>query len=213
MIDFREYFSAAFLINLERRKDRLELAEAELQKWNLCGVERVEAVDGKTLPQHPSINFGALGLYHTHLNIIRYAKEQGFKSVLILEDDCFFREGIKELDEYMKALPNDWEILYFGAHHIQPPDRVNERIVRNVQAFTTHSIAIRDSLFQRIINDLENGLSSLDMQLDLYYSSRLQTTVSTYSFFPNVTGQFSSYSDIEGEFKDYSDNMDENLNI
>ncbi len=213
MIDFTKYFSAAFLVNLKRREDRLLRAAEELDRWNIRGVERVEAVDGKDLPTHPSIGAGALGLYYTHLNIIKYAKAQGMKSVLILEDDCFYREGIKDLDKYMKALPDDWQILYFGSHHIQVPVKVNDRIVGNVQAFTTHSIAIKCDLFDRIIDDLENGLSSMDMQLDLYYSSKLQTTVPTYSFFPNVTGQFSSYSDIECEFKDYSDNMDENLNI
>ena len=213
MIDFRKYFDAAFLINLDRRPDRLQEAEQELKKWNIHGVERVEAVDGHTLPKHPSISAGALGLYHTHLNIIRYAKDNALKSVLILEDDVFFRPMIDEFDEFMKALPDDWQILHFGAHHIQKPIKVNERIVRNVQAFTTHSIAIRDVLFNRVISDLETNLNSFDMQLDLYYSSQLQTSVPTYSFFPNVTGQISSYSDIEMCEKDYSDNMDENLDI
>jgi len=213
MIDFRKYFDAAFLINLQRRSDRLQEAEAELQKWNLHGVERVEAVDGQTLSPHRSISLGALGLFYTHLKIIKYAKEQGMKSVLLLEDDCEFLPSVLEFDAFMKEIPTDATLVYFGGHHIQRPIRVSERIVKNTEVFTTHSMIIYGKIFDVIINDLESRLNSMDNPIDLYYSWELQRKYPTYSFFPNITQQRASFSDIENRHTDYSDNIHENLDI
>jgi len=212
MIDFRKYFDAAYLINLNRRSDRLRESEAELQKYNICGVERVEAVDGKTLPPHNKISLGALGLYHTHWQIIKYAKEQGFKNVLILEDDIELRPQILQFDEYMQSVPEPYALVYCGAHHIQQPIKISDKIVKNVQAFTTHAIGIHSRIFDRILKDFEN-IGNMDFQVDLYYSEIIQKEYDTYSFFPNVITQRKSFSDIEMCEKDYSDNMDENLNI
>jgi len=213
MIDFRKYFDAAFLINLSRREDRLKEAEAELQKWDLHGVERVEAVDGNTLPPHRSLSLGAFGLYHTHLKIIRYAKEQGMKSVLLMEDDIEFLPSILEFDAFMKEVPADASLLYLGGHHVQRPTRVSERIVRNTEVFTTHSFVIFGSIFDALLIDLENKLSGINCQVDLYLSSVIQKNYPTYSFYPNITQQRASFSDIENRHTDYSDNIHENLDI
>jgi hypothetical protein len=210
-INLNKYFDKVYCINLDRRTDRWQESIEEFKKWNITGVERFPAQDGILLQKHHTISLGALGLYKTIIEIIRYAKKMGYKNVLFLEDDIFFREQIQQLDEYMSAVPNDWVMLYLGGHHIQTPVRVSEKIVRNVQVFTTHSFAINSSIYDIILNDLID-LNNLDYQIDLYFSDVIQRYMPTYSFFPNMTGQRPSYSDIESRETDYSDNMDENLN-
>ena len=213
MIDLLKYFDAAYLVNLFRRPDRLQETQDEFEKWGIVGVQRIEAVDGSTLPPHQNISAGALGLYYTHLNIIRHAKQQGFKNVLLLEDDIEFTPNVLEFDSFMKAVPSDVCLLYLGGHHIQKPTKVSERIVRNTQVFTTHSFVIYEQIFDTILNDLEGKLNNQDCQVDLYLADVIQKRFPSYSFFPNMTTQRPSHSDIENRHTDYNDNIHENLDI
>ena len=64
-------------INLEKRSDRREEIENELNDFQLH-YERFEAIHD---------NPGILGCTKSHLRVLKLAKERGWKYVLILEDD------------------------------------------------------------------------------------------------------------------------------
>ncbi len=209
-MDLSKHFDRIVVVNLDRRPDRWAEITVELQKWGITGAERVAAIDGNNLPPHPHISPGALGLVMTTISIVREAKEKNLKNVLILEDDVYFRESLNDIDEYMNNVPEDWGLLYLGAHHIQKPRRISDKIGRVVQAFTTHSFAVNACIFDMILSDLSGDLNKLPFQIDLYFSE-LQKKVSAYCFIPSMTGQRSSFSDVENRFTDYTDNMDENL--
>jgi hypothetical protein len=70
-------------INLDIRTDRKDEIEQQFKNVNLPEdkIERISAVYN----QH-----GALGCTASHIKCIKYAKEQGWKNVLILEDDYNF---------------------------------------------------------------------------------------------------------------------------
>jgi len=67
-------------INLERRKDRLNEINEQLTNFVLEG-ERFNAI--------PNSN-GIIGCGYSHLEVLKLAKERGYKNVLILEDDFEF---------------------------------------------------------------------------------------------------------------------------
>lgn len=211
-VDLLKHFSKVYCINLDRRTDRWEEACKEFQKWGIQdSVQRYAAVDGATLAPHHTVAPGALGLIVTLYNIVTEAKAMGYKNILILEDDVYFRETLLQLDEYMAEVPEGWNMLYLGGHHIQRPHRISKKVGRGVQIFTTHSFAISNNVYDRILSDLSD-LNKIGLQLDLYFSE-LQKQVSTFCFIPSMTGQKSSFSDIENRYTDYTDNMDENLNF
>ena len=70
-------------INLDRRPDRKQSIETQLSEHTLLDKsERFAAID------YPS--FGIYGCGMSHLSVIKEAKKNGYKNVLILEDDFVF---------------------------------------------------------------------------------------------------------------------------
>ena len=70
-----------FFINLDKRTDRREEIENELKKMELT-AERYSAI---STPES-----GIVGCGYSHLNVLKMAREQNVKNVLILEDDFEF---------------------------------------------------------------------------------------------------------------------------
>ena len=78
-----EHIERIMYINLNRRTDRREEIEQELNSMGLMEKSiRFEAIDrpGK----------GIVGCTYSHLGCLKYAREENWKNVLILEDDFTF---------------------------------------------------------------------------------------------------------------------------
>src|SRR5205823_646715 len=58
---------------------------------------------------------GALGCLMSHLQIIKEAKEQNFKSILIFEDDIILHNEFNDQLRKINSVPLDYEIIYLGA--------------------------------------------------------------------------------------------------
>jgi len=150
---FAEGIDDAFVINLERRGDRMK------RLWEnhpgLEGrVERWPAVDGRSLALTPALAkllspndffwkkavtgcaLSHLGLWHKLAN-----ETPDIKNYLILEDDVKFVPGWE--DAWKKAvkdehIPTDYDIIYLGGilppnrhmFHIQCKERINDSICR-----------------------------------------------------------------------------------
>lgn len=50
------------------------------------------------------------GCLESHINCIKWAKEQGLKNILILEDDVKIVKDLKQIPHF----PDQWNLLYFG---------------------------------------------------------------------------------------------------
>jgi GR25 family glycosyltransferase involved in LPS biosynthesis len=70
-----------FYINLDKRTDRRAEIETELSMYNLV-AERYSAIH---TPES-----GIVGCGYSHLNVLKLAKERGYRNVLICEDDLEF---------------------------------------------------------------------------------------------------------------------------
>lgn len=89
-----------YLINLNRRPDRLEAAMEQVSTVGLEGVERFEATDGTVNGFPVGENFltpGMVGCYHSHRRILEDAYQQGYEKILVLEDDLQFVPGFNDL--------------------------------------------------------------------------------------------------------------------
>jgi hypothetical protein len=203
------YFDAIYCINLDRRKDRWEEAMSEFNKWDINGVERVSAVDGKDIdlskyPNRGKINTSELGLVLTNLNIITEADKLGHETILIVEDDAVFTDDISRFDEYYSAVPEDWSMLYFGGNHNKhkgwkQPINVAPGVVKIHRTYTTHCIGIHSRMFDIILNKL----NTVHAALDVIYTE-IQQTNKVYCFHPGLAKQRVGYSDIQNEVRDYN---------
>ena len=110
------------VINLPHRTDRLDLFDQEVLKV----FPDYHYVDGEqTTPTH-------IGIGRSHLKCIRKAIENGWDSVVIMEDDVQFRPKAREyLLKAIEHAPPGWDILLGGvyfAHTIVPTNEYWSRI-------------------------------------------------------------------------------------
>jgi len=171
MLDLNKYFDKIYCLNLNCRKDRWEESVREFDKWNISNqIERFTAVDGSTIMNNFAINNGELGLIMTHLDILSEAITQKYQTILVVEDDIQFTDGIIQLDHYFKMLPSDWDMIWFGANHnIHCGNKlkmINDSIIKCRNAFATHCIAFNHTIFSTAINLIKNKNKPVDM----YYS-------------------------------------------
>jgi GR25 family glycosyltransferase involved in LPS biosynthesis len=202
-----ERFDEVFCVNLDRRPDRLENFNKQVEKYDLGNYTRVSAVDGKLLPQElksKNLLDGEIGLILTVENIVKSSIEKKYESILIIEDDCYFTEEIEKIETYFELLPADWDMLYMGGNHnthsgILPPDIINNKVVRLRNTFTTHFVGLKSNVFQSIIELTKHRHKALDV---MYCD--LQKRVNAYSFYPVIAKQISDYSDIQSRVVDYN---------
>lgn len=111
-----------YIINLDRAKDRMARMQALLGKRGLA-FERIEAVDGKTLPpetlaawstRHPDgslvLSVGEVGILLSQREAWRRITESGAPGV-IFEDDIHLAPGAEKLLADLSWLPADGDIV------------------------------------------------------------------------------------------------------
>lgn len=140
-----------FLINLDRRKDRLTDWMQQLPAdWPFPVPERFAAIDGRrcaTPPQWRS-GQGAWGCYRSHCLILEKCLIEGIDSYVVFEDDAGFVEDFAgKLRQYVSELPSDWGLAYVGGQHLyagrHPPQQISEHVYRPYNVNRTHGFMVR----------------------------------------------------------------------
>lgn len=204
MID--QYFDKTYLINLDRRPDRLRRVAQRCAEAKIS-FQRISAVDGANCfceltaagsgidPRY--WNTGALGLVLTFRNIIAECIKSKYESVLILEDDVFFHDDFVFLvNQGMPLIPQDWETIYFGALHVEPFQLVNDRIGRIKKAYHTHCWALNQNIFRECME----STARLNGPLDVIIANEIHARGRSYCFSLNLAHQEADYSDILNDF-------------
>ena len=157
-----------FVINLDRRPDRWEKFQSRFQfrfaaGWPFAPPERWPAVDGKTceVPRWFGAPRGAWGCLRSHVAIWWATVNEGWESVLVLEDDAFFcKDAASIMRSTMGIVPDDWEQIYFGGQHldtnVRPPEVViQDELVRCRYVNRTHAYAIRQDFACQAIDFID----------------------------------------------------------
>jgi len=103
----------AFVINMPNSKERYRLFQEECKRENI-EVERLDGVDGLPYLQKGDkpLTRGIIGCIMASCNAIRLAKERGYESVLIFDDDAELCDNFKqELETAISELPKHWDFL------------------------------------------------------------------------------------------------------
>jgi GR25 family glycosyltransferase involved in LPS biosynthesis len=197
-------FDKVYCINLEHREDRKNHILSECNKYDLGEVSFFNAFNGNNLSNPYKISNGNFGLILTNIEIIKEAKNNNYKNILILEDDCYFTSEVLNINTYFDALPDDWDMLYLGGNHNThvgnpPPIVINEKIVKLHSTLTTHFVAINNHMYDVILA----RLSKFDNPIDVVYTG-IQKLYNVYSTSKTIAKQLNGYSDIENRVVDYS---------
>jgi hypothetical protein len=195
-VRFGEMFPHRVCINLDRRPERWERMQARFAEVGLGAVERFPAVEGGDLqlPADWPESAGAYGCLQSHLAVVRQARAQGRESVLIMEDDVLFAPGFhEEFVERVRGLPDDWDMLFFGCLHHDPPAPVAPGIGRLRASFSTFMYAVRQSVYDAFIFLNTRARCAVDRN-----NWRLQRRFNCYCFMPHLAWVDDSYSDAQG---------------
>lgn len=154
-VTINEAFPHKICVNLDRRPERWQRVQARFAEHGIDGVRRFAALDGNDLaiPAHWRHSPGAYGCLRSHLEVVEEARRLGAPSVLIFEDDVVFHADLRQkFAACMEELPDDWDMLYFGALHKDEPVPFSGTLVRLTRSNSTYGYAIRNTVFDAFID-------------------------------------------------------------
>lgn len=194
-----DYFDKTFCVNLDHRTDKWETVSSDFILHGLS-VERWSAVDGSKVEYSGSLKKGVIGCAMSHRDIITHAKEMSYKKILIFEDDVEFDPNLNDnFNAWYVEVPNDWDMLYLGGNHnVKVITKCTPHLMRATKTQTTHAYAIKNTIYDLILNRLNN----IDLDVDVIYME-IQKICNAYCFTPRLAWQRPGMSDIWHQHVDY----------
>lgn len=210
-----KYFDYIYCLNLERRQDRWRSMSKWLKRYGVI-ANRFSAIDGNTeenvekyrqikskfktsskkLGEKTIRSPGALGCLLSHRAIIEHAKKNGYKRILILEDDAMLSKHFNKQFKNKIRMIDDWKLLYLGAsqHDWSGVKLTGLPFYKAWCSQGTFALAIDYSIFDEIL--------AITKDLNIPFDSFLSTTIQKkyknkcFVFYPNVVISDVSNSDI-----------------
>jgi GR25 family glycosyltransferase involved in LPS biosynthesis len=164
------------LINIKSKKEAWE-------HWQNNGRKELRSC----FPKNDIVNSAQWGCLYSHINVLKDAMKNKYKSILILEDDIILtnniQDKIKNLKDFVNTT-NKWNIIYLGVsqHHWKNVKIKDGYYLANG---TTGSFAymVNSNFYKIILNDLIKGRKPIDnylVDLQNLYSN------SMYVIYPNI---------------------------
>jgi GR25 family glycosyltransferase involved in LPS biosynthesis len=210
--------SKIYIINLKERTDRWKDCLIQLNKYNIENYERFEAIrpdlkkidpiqySKNNLKMDEKYIIGALGCKLSHIEIIKNAKKNSYKQILILEDDFLLCENF--IEKYNKIYSDiekkkiNIDILYLGFSIVRKEPFIDTSInnLKKVKSVhTTHAYIINYNFYDTILEELEK----CHCEIDVCYAN-CQKKYNMYGIYPSLISQRTSFSDITHRNVDYS---------
>jgi len=229
MKTLNDYFTKIYVINLDRRPDRMQQCQIEFEKIGIK-VERVPAIDGNEIPN----NFGlssrdkaCFALTSVHRKLINDAMLNKYESILVFEDDVTFIDNFNTIfNEKIEFLPDDWELLYLGGNYMlhvpgfalitgdkdfnvtkENYKTLNYELCKSPCVWCAHAIATNSRFYGKVLNEInEHPINCIDTAL-----YNIQPGSKVYGFLPSLAIQKPDFSDIEGGYVNYGNMMQVNF--
>jgi hypothetical protein len=167
-------------------------AEAEFTRIGLTGVQRFEALPD--IGPHQSFN-------RSTRQILVEFLESSNERLLFLEDDCVFK-NYSHIDQALKELPADWDIVYFGCNiQDEKPVKISDNLFKIQGAYTTHCVGYNKKCIPFI---LENQPGFSEQMYDNWLAGQ---RLNAYVINPMVAWQRPRHSKIWGHSVDYTEHF------
>lgn len=210
-----------YVINLERRVDRMKHMEDILGKYNIK-YKRIQAIDGNTL-KNPSANIDrissdywnkyALGLVKSFNLLLDDAIENKLDRILVFEDDIILHEDFPNIfNIYYNQLHaiKQWDIIQLsGGNHMKLPTYVptaspidspiKPKLFRTSETLGTYAMLLNSSCFM----EFKKLCMMENRPLDICVAY-LQKKLSCYMFYPGIVFPKENYSDIINKNTNYN---------
>ena len=187
-------------INLDKRKDRKEHIENELNNFGL-DFERYEAIEMKS------------GCSISHLNVLKLARERNYKNILILEDDFTFLVSKEEFEIQLTLFFNaniDYNVCMLS-YNLNESEKTNyDFIVKALDVQTASGYIVNSNYYDKLIDLYEWANPKLSETGEHWiYSNdqvwkRYQRDDKFYCFTLRIGKQMDGYSDNAQAFVSYN---------
>lgn len=160
-----------WIVNLDRRADRLVHARGQLARLGVHRPWRFQAFDGRRLglaSRRPDwVRPGAVGCYLSHLALLKQAQARR-QPCVVLEDDLLLAPDFEPAFEaFLQEVPEDWDVLLLsGGQHFRPPQPMGQHHSRLVGTWGTHMVILRLPAIDRLLEAADD----LDRPIDDFYS-------------------------------------------
>jgi FkbM family methyltransferase len=192
-----------FLINLDKRQDRLIEFMQECRKMNIQNVERFSAI---YRPDHP-----ALGCTSSHLAVVKLAKEKRYKNIIIFEDDFTFDVSRDVLEQrlthfFNQSIPFKVLMLTYSLYDTHPATRHDDIVSTISYAANAAAYLVNESCYDELIEHLSYGAEMLDKTrqhwnyINDQIWRRSMETGGWFIFNEKMGRQRDSYSDLRETF-------------
>lgn len=209
------------VVNLDSRPDRWQQVQALTAGLIPPDkLQRLPATAGIALPGYGQPPWfrgrkrdktwaGRAGCTLSHRAAIAHARQQGWRSLLILEDDI---ELTPALPAVLAALPDalasqDWDVCYLGYTDPVPPYRTlaqlpqGHSLCRVSGCSTTHAYLLRDTTFDWLLTRLPEPeriwkWTGMHRAIDRWYYRNLARRFVVTAVSPAVINQQGGFSDI-----------------
>ena len=191
-------------INLDKRTDRRNQIEQDLAEFGLLqNTERFPAIP------HPN---GCVGCGYSHLSVLQLAQSNGWKNVLILEDDFHFVVTKKYFDNFIETiLQQPFDVVMLGYHdenvvEMEPYNEICNRVLESSNAcgylVNSHYYSALIDLFAIYLPMLEKTGQHWNYANDVLWK-RLQKLDLWLLANPKIGKQRSGYSDNSNTYVEY----------
>jgi len=135
-----------YYINLDKRTDRKDLLETQLNEFNIKGVERHSA--------NTSTTSGPENCKRSHYELYKKFLDSNNNTLLVLEDDCFFLDVFKT--DYTEILTNiyntDWDLFWLGCRNRRDPIFYKNDCFKTSSVSHAHSYLIKRNFAEHIVS-------------------------------------------------------------
>jgi hypothetical protein len=187
-------FPHRICINLDRRSDRWANCLRQFESHGIS-VRRQSARDGLTLqtPAHWRFGQGAYGCALSHIEAVREARDRGYESLLVFEDDVVLHADFRALfGRFANELPSRWDAILLGSIHHEEPSLVSQHVARITSSYSTFAYALNRSIFDTWLERNEKFTLPVDN-----VNMTLQEEFAFYCSLPPLAWVTQDYSDIE----------------
>lgn len=199
-------------INLDKRPDRWEKCKEEFNKVGLTDyVERFPGIEASP---------GIKGCSLSHYSVIKQAKLDGCKSVLVFEDDVEFirtsefEQVICNAFNQMESLDINCDMFYLGGNVKGNNNfRIDTNLVELNNVKCAHAYIVFESIYDVITDIIEqgdidskfswNGSNYNRLNLDYRFYRDISPNYNVYGVYPMLAKQSQGFSDVNGGYHDY----------
>jgi len=180
------------VLTLKNRPDRQEQVSAILNQHKIP-YEFMKNDLHETSP--------VLGCFQSHIKAIKYAKEKGFRSILICEDDIIINPSC--MNYRVADLPQSWDMLYLGGILTSYGEKTDKWVKGTI--WCNHAYIVKDHMYDVILEEYEKcdqeQMANLKQNIDWFYTDKFHSKYQCWLAIDQPIIQSESYSDIDGKLK------------